>query len=80
MTASPIGVCVPNEDYMIAHACVRVLVSSEDLTLSLTFIRVPISGDDSLSHQSTLVLYFNSPLHHDAFKKAAIKGRIMSRT
>ena len=59
MTASPIGVCVPNEDYMIAHACVRVLVSSEDLTLSLTFIRVPISGDDSLSHQSTLVLYFN---------------------
>ena len=55
---------VPNKDTPI-----DVPVSSEDLTWSLTFVRVPISSEDSLSHQSTLVLYFSSPLHHDAFEK-----------
>ena len=35
---------------------VDVLVSCEDLTWPLTFVHVPISGKDSLNHQSTLVL------------------------
>ena len=56
---------------------IDVPVSSEDLTWSLTFVDVAISGEDSLSHQSTLVLYFSSPLDrspldHDAFEKAGI--------
>ena len=47
---------------------VDVLVSSDDITWSLTFVHVPIFCEDSLSHQSTLVLYFSSPLHHGARK------------
>ena len=73
---------------------VGILVLGEDHTWSLTLVRVPdgnrtwsptfdhvlISSEDLVSHQTTLVLYFNSPLHHDAFEKTTIKGRIMSRT
>ena len=75
-----VGVCVSGEDRTWSVMPVDVLVSNEDLTWLLTFVRVPISGEDSLSHQSTSVLYFNSALHYDAFEKATVNGRIMSRT